>query len=286
MEVLTKEVLAELKKDYHKCKSTTDEESTQIDSESKIDELLKKTEEDSSEYIKLLSMKASVLYEKAKTCLAKTQFGTCKELLEKGLSVIKAYSDHSQIHFLYLRIVNYLSYVLSRTGELEKAKNLLEAIVNSESKLEPLVYSTEDLFSENQVDQATAKSKIHKLVINNMQMLGWIYGKLGLTDQYADMVHRSLQKELDTTDGDPIQWAVRCYRLASLFLAQSKWADARYHLTAAQMVLDPLEMAMNTNTVVLYRVQADLARVWVRFIRSCSKVSSEISVYFPYDVID
>nr|CAI5832109.1 unnamed protein product [Callosobruchus analis] len=265
MEVLTKEVLAELKKEYHKCKSTVDEESAQIDSESKIDELLKKTEQDSSEYMKLLSMKASVLYEKAKMCLAKNQFETCKELLEKGLSIITDHSEHLQIHFLYLRIVNYLSYVLSRTGELEKAKNLLEGIVNAESKIEPLVYSTDDLFSNNQVDQAIAKSKIHKLVINNMQMLGWIYGKLGLTDQYADTVHKSLQKELDTTDGDPIQWAVRCYRLASLFLAQGKWANARYHLTAAQMVLDPLEMAMNTNTAVLYRVQADLARVWVNY---------------------
>ncbi|CAH2020595.1 unnamed protein product [Acanthoscelides obtectus] len=228
MGVLTKEVLAELKKEYHKCRSTTDVEPAQNNSESMIDQFLEQAEEDSSEYMKLLSMKASVLYEKAKMCLSKNQFGPCKEFLEKGLSIIKDRSDHPQIHFLYLRIVNYLSYVLSRTCDLDQAKNLLESIVNAELKIEPLIYSTDDLFSNNQVDQAIANSKIHKLVINNMQMLGWIYGKLGLTDQYADMVHRSLQKELDTIDGDPIQWAVRCYRLASLFLAQSKWANARY----------------------------------------------------------
>lgn len=229
---------------------------------SKIDEILSKIKEGTSDHVKVLSMKASIYYEKAKVALNKNLFEKSKEYLEKALNVIKDLKDQPQVSFLYLRVINYLSYVLSRIGDLEKAKNILEETVHADTNLEAKVYSTEDLFYNRKVDETIAKFKLNKLLLNNMQMLGWIYGKLGMTDLYADMVHRGLQKELDINDGDAVQWAVRCYRLASLFLAQSKWENARYHLTAAQVVLDPLVLGLNPN-VELHKAQADLARVWV-----------------------
>ncbi|KAJ8983142.1 hypothetical protein NQ317_014717 [Molorchus minor] len=231
---------------------------------SKIDEILSTLEKDSAGYLRILSMKASLLYEKAKICLTNSWFEKSKESLENSLNLIMDYSTEPQIAFLYLRIINYLSYVLSRSGELERARTLLEKVIDDGINCQPNIYSTEDLFLEAQSEEATDRSKIDKIMVNNMHMLGWIYGKLGLNELYAAIQFRSLQKELDYNNGDPVQWAIRCYRLGSLFLADGKWKDARYLLVAAQVILDPLEAGVTPNPLV-YRAQAELARIWVNY---------------------
>ncbi|KAJ8918277.1 hypothetical protein NQ315_014147 [Exocentrus adspersus] len=234
------------------------------DADSKIDEVLSTTKSDSENYFKILSMKASILYEKAKFSLSNNHFQQSKEYLESSLNLIKEYAENENIAFLYLRVVNYLAYILSRLGSLDTAKELLEKVIEEGIKCNPKVYSTEDLFSNAKIDEETSKLKIDKLMINNMQMLGWVYGKIGMKDLYAEMQHRCLQKELDLNEGDPVQWAMKCYRLASLFLTECKWTSARYHLTAAQTVLDPLEVGFTPNSLI-YRAQAELARVWVNY---------------------
>ncbi|KAG5874042.1 hypothetical protein JTB14_021770 [Gonioctena quinquepunctata] len=269
MDSVPKEIFTELEQEFQnlKCIQTNKNKPREEiieNSVSKLDGILSKLSKDSSDFSKILSMIACMMYERAKISLHANSFKKSKEYLEKGLDLIKGDIDNPQISFVYLRIVNYLAYVESRIGDLEKAKVLLEAVVNKEFSSEPHVYSSEDLFSNKKSDPSTNKVKVQKLMINNMQMLGWIYGKQGSGNRYADMIHRSLQKELDLNDGDPIQWATRCYRLASLFLAQDKWEDARYHLTAAQGVLDPLEVGLLPNPL-LFKSQADLARVWVNY---------------------
>lgn len=229
---------------------------------SKIDEVLSKIKTESPDYLMVLSMKGSILYENAKISLNSNQFHQAKDYLENSLNLIKDHAENEQVAFLYLRVVNYLAYILSRLGKLEAAQCLLEKVIEEGIKTNPKVYSTEDLFSNTKTDENVGKLKIDKLMINNMQMLGWVYGKVGMKEKYAEMQHKCLQKELDLNDGDPVQWAMKCYRLASLFLTECKWVIARYHLAAAQAVLDPLEVGFTPNPLI-YRAQAELARVWV-----------------------
>ncbi|XP_056635447.1 KIF-binding protein-like [Diorhabda sublineata] len=232
--------------------------------ETKLEDILSRITEDSPDYAKKLSMITSILYEKAKVCLTMNLLPASRNYLERALDIMQGYTNNPQITFIYLRVVNYLSYVLSRMGDFETAKNLLERVVNEEIKCVPIVYSTEDLFVYYKSDEQLAKMKLEKLKTNNMQMLGWVYGKLGLTHLYAETIHNSLQKELNINDSDPINWSIRCYRLASLFIVKGKWENARYHLTAAQTILDPLEVNLIPNET-LFKAQADLARVWVSY---------------------
>lgn len=229
---------------------------------SKLDEILSKMEINSEGYKKVLAMKASLYYETAKTLLNSNTVEKSKAFLENGLDMIQEYKEEPQTAFLYMRIVNYLSYVLSILGDLNRARTLLETSITDDFKFIPVVYTTEELFLNKTVNQNNAKLKVTKIIINNMQMLGWIYGRLGLNDLYADIIHKSLQKELDTNEGDPIQWAMKCYKLASLFVTQTKWKNATYLLGAAQSFLDPLEADGSPNSL-LFKAQADMARVWV-----------------------
>ncbi|XP_072377526.1 KIF-binding protein-like [Diabrotica undecimpunctata] len=232
--------------------------------EIKVDQILAGISKDTLNYCKILSLISSILYEKSKVSLNMNALTISKAYLEKSLNIIKDLSQDAQIRFIYLKVVNYLSYVISRMGDFERARALLEEVVKEELKFDTFVYSTENLFESHNSDQALAKAKLRKLKINNLQMLGWVYGKLGLNNLYAETIHESLQEELDINDGDPISWATRCYRLASLFIVQDKWINAVYHLRAAQTVLDPLETSLLPNTA-LFKAQADLARTWVQY---------------------
>ncbi|CAG9829932.1 unnamed protein product [Diabrotica balteata] len=232
--------------------------------EIKVDQILSSISKDTLNYYKILSIISSILYEKSKVSLNMNALTTSKAYLEKSLNIIQDLSQDPQIRFIYLKVVNYLSYVISRMGDFERARTLLEEVIKEELKFDTLVYSTEDLFESSNSDQALAKAKLRKLKINNLQMLGWVYGKLGLNSLYAETIHKSLQEELDINDGDPVNWATRCYRLASLFIVQDKWINAVYHLRAAQTVLDPLETSLLPNTA-LFKAQADLARTWVQY---------------------
>lgn len=230
---------------------------------SKLDITLTKLSADCDEFVKILSMKTSLIYEKAKLFLSANCLLEAKELLETALNLISEYIHQPQVTFLYLRIINNLSYILSRTNELQRAKELLEANIDSLATA-PLIYSTEDLFNRKIIDSSDDNKRFSKLVINNMQMLCWLYEKLGLYDLYAAMQHKSLQKQIDLADGDPLNWATRCCRLANLFLTQHNWSQARHHLSAAEAVLDRLELQVNTNSE-LNKAQALLASSWVQF---------------------
>lgn len=106
----------------------------------KIERYLSSCEDSSLEYVKFLSMKASLLYEKAKITLSSESDGDALPMLQSTLKLIEEYADHDYIIFLYLRIVNHLSYILSKEGKLEEARNLLENILYKEYSPNIVVY--------------------------------------------------------------------------------------------------------------------------------------------------
>lgn len=231
---------------------------------SALDDLLAPMTKGSQNYLQVLAMKSSLYYELAKSLLNNNSIDKSKTFLVKAVDLITEYENEPQIAFLYMRIANYLAYVLSILGDLNRARSVLETVLKKERTNVPIVYTTEELFLNNCASQNNATSKINKIVINNMQILGWVYAKLGMNDLHVDIVHKGLQKEFDMNEGDSIEWAERCFRLASLFITQNKWKHATYHLAVAQHVLDSLE-ASATPSSCLFKVQADLARVWVMF---------------------
>lgn len=191
-----------------------------------IDEHLPKVETGSDDFIRLLSMKASILYEKAKIYLNSEMLDKTQDVLINALNIIEHFAKNPKMTFLYLKIINHLSYSLSRKGDTEKAKELLEKVLEEDIET-PILFNTEDLFNDVETDQTYVDYKFNKLMVNNMQILSWIYGKLGLYDSHTAMQHKTLQRLLEYQDFDILQWTSKCCRLASLFLTQCQWVHAR-----------------------------------------------------------
>ncbi|XP_050307852.1 uncharacterized protein LOC126744458 isoform X2 [Anthonomus grandis grandis] len=106
----------------------------------KIDEVLANQNKESEEFLKIISMKASIIYEKAKILLSENLLPECRDFLKESLDLIKGHSDHPKIAFLHMRIVNHLTYVLSRLGSLDEAEEMLVKAIDEEKKCTPEVY--------------------------------------------------------------------------------------------------------------------------------------------------
>ncbi|XP_060531498.1 KIF-binding protein-like [Cylas formicarius] len=240
---------------------------------SKIEVVLNNVVKNSEEYLRTICMKSSILYEKAKILLSENLLAEGNDMLEDSLKVISDYSEHPQVRFLYLRVMNHWTYVLSRIGHLEKAKDALTQIIVDENK-QPEVFSTDDLFLNTKKDRQTSLLKLNRLTINNMQLLAWIYGKLGDTDAHLKAQHDILQRQLEFNE-DVLKWAESCYKLSGMFIGNGDWENARYHLSAAGSVLKPLEISF-VPVQDLHAVQADIARTWIYYGLQLFQTSTEI----------
>lgn len=193
----------------------------------RLDEILNVVPKDSDQYYKTVALKNSLTYEQAKIHLNKNETEIAQEYLEKTVEQLNEVKEHPQVAFLYIRIVNHLAYLLSKKGELEKARVLLEEVTTNTKPENIIVYTTEELFSNKQSDETQAVNKLGKLMANNLQMLGWIYGRIGNHALYTLKLHEALQQLLNIYDNDLVQWACRCIRLALLFLNRCNYVAAR-----------------------------------------------------------
>ncbi|KAL1505558.1 hypothetical protein ABEB36_005099 [Hypothenemus hampei] len=193
----------------------------------KLEENLGQHNKHSPEYTKIISMKASIIYEKAKILLSENLLLESQTLLEEALEVIAEYSEHPQMAFLHMRIINHLTYVLCCLGHLQEAKELLIREIENNGKSSPEVFSTDDLFQDIKKDPIISSSKLNRLYINNMQMLAWIYARLGEIEQNLKMQHDILQRQLDATNDDALTWAQSCFRLGGIFVIYGDWPNAK-----------------------------------------------------------
>lgn len=106
----------------------------------RLDEILTNLSKDDDSFVKLLSMKSSLLYERAKILLSLDDHLGCQSYLEKALDIIDDLNEHPQITYLYLRLMNHLAYVFSRQGKLQKSKEILEKITKIVPSADVKVY--------------------------------------------------------------------------------------------------------------------------------------------------
>ncbi|KAL3265413.1 hypothetical protein HHI36_009617 [Cryptolaemus montrouzieri] len=230
-----------------------------------IEHYLERSKKSSADYIKLLSMKASLIYEQAKIKLFHESGNDALSMLQSTLELIEEYSDHDYMIFLYLRIVNHLSYLSSKNGKLNDARQLLENVLYKDYSPNVAVYSTEDLFdSDQELDVESCRARFNKLMLNNVQMLGWVYGKLGFHDLHAFMEHLYLQKQLDMEDIRALHWTSKCCRLVTLYLTTYNWIYARYYLAAIEALLNKIP-GEGTRNIELAQAKADLSKAWIHY---------------------
>lgn len=134
-----------------------------------------------------------------------------------------------------------------------------------------------DLFVANIESYDTEKARKHfeKNYTLTLYYLAQIYGALKDALKSAIYCHITLQRQLESDDYDPIDWALNSATLSQFFMEKNGFKQARHHLAASLYILDKYEKKLNeiaeqndeydAKIEVFKHRSADVARCWAKY---------------------
>ncbi|XP_044728040.1 KIF-binding protein [Chrysoperla carnea] len=244
-----------------------------------IEDVIQEITPEHPQYIRLIAMNASVLFEQAKTLVSDDKEAMAKDLLNKAIRLLSNYARNTTISFLYLRILNHYACLLWKREEFEKVSALLENaenIYNDIKSSSVKVFNSDDIFVPDEITnlQDDRENKLEKLVTNNFQMLSWAYNRLNVHDKFTKYQHLVLQRLLEMRDDNALMWATKTGRLATYYIDKNNFQQARYYLAAATLVLEEYEgdlKKIQMNDAVMIKWQefhqhyAEIGKCWTKY---------------------
>lgn len=207
------------------------------------------------------------------------EVSTGEKHLEKCKEIIEKYEIRSEFIMITLNMYNQFGIILSER-EPETSKLYLEKgeQLYRDFKLSGAVpLDINDLFHTNLETQSSDNTwknidKIHTLTL---YYLAQIFGTLKDALRSAVYCHRTLQRQLEMDDYDPIDWALNSATLSQFFMEKNGFKQARHHLAASSYILEQYEKtleeiterneAFDAKVETFKHRSADVARCWAKY---------------------
>lgn len=207
------------------------------------------------------------------------EISTGEKHFEKCREVIEKYETKPEFIMITLNMYNQFGILWSQREPetskmfLEKAEQLYKDFKSSGEV--PVHIS--DLFQTNlEVQNSELPWKIlEKIHTLTLYYLAQIFGTLKDALKSAVYCHRTLQRQLEMEDYDPIDWALNSATLSQFFMEKNGFKQARHHLAASSYILEKyektLEEVLERNEAHEAKVEtfrhrsADVARCWSKY---------------------
>lgn len=173
--------------------------------------------------IKLMGIVAFVNHDYAKLSFVSD---TEKETIAlTTIEMLKPVASTDECLYIYLKLINFASFLLLKTDKLSLPQNLLEeaeAIYfnRKKEKTKSSYFVTgEELFKTTQPNFLSENlTQVYKIVTSNIQIQAYIYYKVGNYYKFQLYENMVLQRQLESADGSPVLWAKKATSLAAHFL--------------------------------------------------------------------
>jgi len=142
--------------------------------------------------------------------------------------------------------LNQLGIIWCMRDDHTKAKEFLDKSLSCYFELknenDREIYLFEDLLSPDAFS-VKPEQEIHleMTITHTYYYLAQIYGKLGNEKKSAECCHETLSRQMSCGDYEATDWATNSAILSQFYLAQDNFCSARYHLMAAQHVVERTE---------------------------------------------
>lgn len=227
--------------------------------------------------VQLLS--ALINYELGVLYLETEEFSSGCDCLKRCWEIIKDESSKPECILLSISVLNQLGILASGRSELEKACEYLKQaeVLYGEYKLskKPCPLAFEDLFSPvlRESAQNNDWKPLEKALTHTLYYLAQVYEHLGENEASAKYCHITLKRQLDSSDYDPLDWAVNCATLSQYFIAKEKFNVGRHVLSCATYMIcshegklqAELENAEEDKWEMFNRGKADVYRCWSKY---------------------
>nr|XP_023018291.1 KIF1-binding protein homolog [Leptinotarsa decemlineata] len=229
--------------------------------------------------LKLTAMLGAVYLYLGMVSIDTEELSTGEKHLEKCKEVIEQYEMEPELILVAMNMYNQFGILWSQR-EPEKSKIYLnkaqELYLHYKEKSTPPI-DISDLFKVNleTSDSAVSQKNFEKVYTFTLYYLAQIYGVMKDALKSSIYCHITLQRQLEMTDYDPIDWALNAATLSQFFMEQNGFKQARHHLAASSFILEKYEKELNEMTErneahdalieTFKHRSADVARCWTKY---------------------
>ncbi|XP_071787845.1 KIF-binding protein-like [Asterias amurensis] len=257
------------------------------------DEQQQQQQQDSDLHLMLASLRyhLGVNYvDTEETSSGEDYLSACRKML-KGLSL------DTRAVSLTVKTLNQLGILWSGRRELQKA---LEFLLEAESVykkfkhevgaapfgINDLLVPEEHRFTDHKRQQQFEKGYTHTLYY-----LAQVYGNLGDSEKSASHCHETLKRQLETSQYEPMDWALNCATLSQYYITQDDYSQARHCLASATRIyaealqklpaVETEEDQLDDDIDKLKRHKADIARCWLKYCLALLNFSKDKLTTIP-----
>ncbi|XP_063923241.1 KIF-binding protein isoform X1 [Zophobas morio] len=250
-----------------------------IDMKAKLENTSNNQFSSSSELLKIKAMLGSVYLYLGMTSIEMEELSEGENSLQNCHDTIRDFFNNPQVVMITLNMYNQFGILWSQR-EPEKAKNYLhkaEQLYHKFKSSDNVAVDISTLFCSNLETQneENAKQNFEKIHTFTLYYLAQIYGVLKDALKSAIYCHITLQRQLDSGDYDPIDWALNAATLSQFFMEKNGFKQARHHLAASSYIMDEYKEKLfsvserneefDAKVEVFKHRSADIARCWAKY---------------------
>ncbi|XP_034950715.1 KIF-binding protein [Chelonus insularis] len=297
MVTFNKELLDDLKEKYFKVRKLLDDpndnnqEGPDCETKNKAITILKEMKikienilnNSSDQDLNFVGMLAVVWLNIGIICIDNEELKEAEDNLMQCIEILKGRELEPQCILPSLSALNQLGIIWFQWGEYEKSKAFVEKserLYTEYKNLDPVPEpkGMSSIFGIENSEEPTPQHVLEKLHALTLYYIAQVYGICKDHHKSALYCHMTLQKQLELTDLDYIDWALNAATLSQFFMEKKHFTQARHHLAAASHILklyenslvdDPGETANDEVKAAkweqFHHRSADVARCWAKY---------------------
>lgn len=212
-------------------------------------------------------------------CVWAEELATGEMYLKNCIELLEPYRLRPECVNAYLGALNQIGILWSIRQDAKQSNEYLkksEAIYTEFKEMNKSPLTIYDIFgTKDEVEMGKGANVLEKTHTLTLYYLAQIIGTLGDLDKSADYCYKTLRRQLDFDDYEPIDWSLNAATLSQYLFKQNRNTESRHHLAAATYMLEKYETEMYTPTMTdderaavleTFRHRfADVNRCWAKY---------------------
>ncbi|XP_078499337.1 KIF-binding protein [Lissotriton helveticus] len=202
-----------------------------------------------------------------------------EEHLVNSLRLLEPYRLSQECVSAYVQAQNNLGILWAGRGEIQVAQTYLESAEILYIKYmkqigrPPLELHEHFMGEEERFTEQERFKRFERVHTHTLYYLAQVYKHLELNEKSAQYCHTTLQRQLEFTTYNPLEWAINAATLSQYYLPKQLYMESRHCLAAANVVLLQADHRVPSESVeeeqkhleILGRRKAEIARCWIKY---------------------
>ena len=202
---------------------------------------------------------------------------TGQDYLSKCLEQLQPFRLHPHATGLYLEAVNQLGCVWTGRQKPEDAVQFFIEAENTYLEYKDVVggapWTPDEILSPPRDDQEKLEQErmtsFESGYTHTLFYFAQVYAQLDKKGLSARYCHRTLQRQLDSSDFDPLDWCLHAATLSQYYMTEQEFTMSRHCLASAEVIYQQAESNSedwsDDKKEKLLQAKADIQRCWAKY---------------------